>query len=354
MKSFPSLLAAVVIAPCALLGDGLVRPPINYKGSLNERSQEAIIIFREGSAKQSAVEDLIIKITVEGEASNFAWIVPLPNAPTTSKSDPKLFEELHNYVQARLHPPRHAGKREKAANQARPLATPDTGSVRVISRDVVGSFDVVVVKENKEGVLNNWLVKEGFQPIVGGEKLIEEYRRRDYVFACVRVSGVIRKQGAAHAQLHPLRFTFETGGRDGIYFPMRITGLQEKPFNVNLYVFYRAWLNDSLNEYGYEQQGFTRRFRDWDSRACKANAGKAWWNPAGDPYLRSLADKLPTVSAFMKEHHHGKYFYLTNIQTRDLQPRDVLRARNDLWLFPYYTDRRVIPHDMRRGGPAAN
>jgi hypothetical protein len=346
----------ILVATASLIGgglvqaDGLVRPPIAYKGSLQERSQEAIIVFREGEKGKSAVEDLIIKIRVEGDASNFAWIVPLPNPPKTTKEDPKLFEELHNYVQQRMQPKPSKGRKSEGKS---PLAqaTPKD-AVRVISRKIVGAFDVAVVRENARGVLNSWLEKEGFQPIEGGEKLIEEYRRKGYVFACTKVSNVTLEKGATLADLHPLRFTFETGGRDGIYFPMRITGLQSKSFDINLYVFYRAWLNDGLNNYGYEKQGFTRNFRDWDTAACKPNAGKSWWNPGADPYLKDLKRTIPTVTKFFKERHSGKRFYLTNIQAHSLKPSKVLSAKNDLWLFPYYTDTRFVPFDKRDGGPA--
>ena len=64
-------IAAVLAAACcvrAALGDGTVVPPRDYKGSLEERSQEAIVIFQGGKAKGEAKEDLILKIQVEGEA----------------------------------------------------------------------------------------------------------------------------------------------------------------------------------------------------------------------------------------------------------------------------------------------
>lgn len=336
-------------------GDGIVRPPIDYKGSLNERSQEAIIVFREGEDGKSAREDLIIKIRVEGDASNFAWIVPLPNPPTTTKADPKLFEELHDYVQERQRQASGFGKKGKdQLSGSAPKAALTPEPVDVLSRKMVGAFQVTVVRENRKGVLNEWLQKEGFQKLEGGEKLIEDYRQKGFVFACTKVSQVTLQKGSKHSDLHPLRFTFETGGRDGIYFPMRITGLQEEPFNINLYVFYRAWINDDLNKYGYTKQGFHRNFRDWDTPACKPNAGKSWWNPGADPYLRDMKKKLPTVTRFFKERHSGRHFYLTNLQAWNLKPAKVLKARNDLWLFPYYTDRQFVPFDKRDGGPAVD
>jgi len=66
-------------------------------------------------------------------------------------------------------------------------------------------------------------------------------------------------------------------------------------FDVNLYVFHRYWLNDKLSRYGYEHRGFTRIYRDWDTKACVPNGGQAWSNPESDPFLKSQASSIPTV-----------------------------------------------------------
>jgi hypothetical protein len=60
------------------------------------------------------------------------------------------------------------------------------------------------------------------------------------------------------------------------------------------------------------------------------------------------------VTRFFKERHSGRHFYLTNLQAWNLKPAKVLKARNDLWLFPYYTDRQFVPFDKRDGGPAVD
>ena len=46
--------------------DGKLFAPRDYQGSLEEQSQEAIIVFSQGDEKTSAVEDLILKIRVVG------------------------------------------------------------------------------------------------------------------------------------------------------------------------------------------------------------------------------------------------------------------------------------------------
>jgi hypothetical protein len=341
----------VVGAMCALaLADGKLQPPRDYRGSLEELSQEAIIIFHGADEPGEATEDLILKIGVRGDVSQFAWIVPLPNEPETKPEDAELFEELFDYVQHRSM--RRSVKNSKSDGKAAPEAANDREAVTVLSREIVGSYDVSIVKENVPGALNQWLANNDYQPLEDAEDVLEFYREKGYVYACMRVSDA-KLQGDATVDLHPLRFTFKTDGRDGIYFPMKLTGTQTEPFNVNLYVFYGAWLNDELNKFGYTHRGFRLNFRDWDTRECEANAGKSYSNPEGDPYLRNDAHRIPSVKRLFQKLHPGERYYLTNIQAIRLEPRDVRDWSDDLWLFPHYTNRSVVPYDVRDNGPAS-
>jgi len=325
-----------------------------YKGSVEEQSQEAIIIFHGSDKAGGATEDLILKISVEGEVDQFAWVVPFPNEPKVAKEDAKMFKEVHAYVEAKLaslsrRPSK--GKFEGDAAPAAPAAA-EPAPVEVLSRKIVGAFDVAVVRENQAGALNGWLDKEGYQSLEDAEDVLEFYRKKKYVYACIKVSDAQLKKSAA-TDLHPLRFTFKTGGRDGIFFPMKMTGLQKRSFNVNLYIFYRAWLNDHLSKYGYEHRGFVRKFRDWDTQQCEANAGKKFSAPHRDHYLKDYAHHFPTITKLMQKLHPGQQYYLTNIQARNLDPEDVRQWKDDLWVFPYYIDRKFIPFDARPGAVAA-
>jgi hypothetical protein len=115
-----------------------------------------------------------------------------------------------------------------------------------------------------------------------------------------------------------------------------MTGLQSEPFDVNLYVFYRYWLNDRLSPFGYVHRGFRLKHRDWDTPKCEANAGKAYSSPEDDPYLADLASHILGVKTFFQKRYPGERFYLTNIQARGLKPADVREWVDDFWLFPYY------------------
>ena len=118
-----------------------------------------------------------------------------------------------------------------------------------------------MVSEEEPGKLNKWLKDNEYQTFEGSaaKELIEEYRKKKYVFACIKVD---KLGGKAVADLHPLRFSFSTGTYDSIYYPMRITGLQNEPFDINLYVFYRYWINYNNNELGVARRGFKLIYRD--------------------------------------------------------------------------------------------
>ena len=338
----------LIIFPLSIFADGMVVPPQKYEGSLNETAQEAILIFHKGTEQQPSSQDMILKITVQGETKDFGWVVPLPSVPETGKADAAMFKELHDYVQARQ------PRRPKASGGFNGIDSKSESepAAQVIKREIVGSYDVAIVREKKDGGLKDWLEDNQFKTPENVGDLIAFYRKKGYVFACMKVSDAELKKGSS-ADLHPIRFRFTTGGRDGIFFPMRMTGLQKERFNLNLYVFYDKWVNDRLSRFGYMQKGLSRRWRDYDSRSCKPNAGKLWSNPSKDPYLKNYAGIFPTVTKYMKEHFPNNRYYLTNVYANKLNPKSVLDWEDDLWMFPYYTDKRFVPYDAREGGPAA-
>ncbi|MEM7014608.1 MAG: DUF2330 domain-containing protein, partial [Verrucomicrobiota bacterium] len=314
MKKTVSALFTASLLSCVMIqqapADGLVFRPVDYKGSLNERSQEAIIIFHKGDEPGEAKQDLILKISVEGGVDEFGWVVPLPSVPETGEEDAKLFGELHKYVQARL--AAQGGAKRKPGNKLENTDSEQAavgGEVEVISRETVGNFDVSIVKEQQAGSLNQWLEDNKYQPVERGDEVIEWYRQKGYVFACMRVNDAELSNDRS-VDLHPLRFSFKTGGKDGIFFPMRLTGLQEERFDINLYIFYDKWVNDRLSPFGFVHRGLDLRWRDYDSRDCVANAGKQWSAPKDDVYLRGYAHLIPSVTEMFDRLHQGKNYYL--------------------------------------------
>jgi len=348
------LLLALFAFALPSFGDGFLRPPKDYKGPLSEDAQEAIIVFTPGTEETSAKQDMILKIAVNGQTDDFAWIIPFPNPPKTAKESAKLFDELRNYVRFRTAPPMPKSNKTGGFFGSAKSAAPPVAKVEVISRELVGAYEVAVVRENEANSLNAWLKENGYQPIpTKGAKVVAEYRAKNYVFACVKVRDTkLATSKTRRAELHPLRFSFDTGGRDGVYFPMRLTGLQDEPFNVNLHIFHRYWLNDRVNGYGYLHRGLKMAHRDWDTARCQPSGGKSWSDPAGDSFLADAKHIVPSVTKLMQKRHPGRRFYLTTLKATRVLPADILEGRGDYWFFPFYTNPKMIPYDAQAGGPA--
>lgn len=325
---------ALLLAASVANGDGKLFRPRSYQGSIEEKAQEAIIIFNVSDGPGGSFEDLILKIDVKGQTDKFAWVIPFPKEPKVEKEDAKLFGELFNYVDSRTVryelPSKDLPKKDGDDKPAHP--------VEVLSRRTVGSYDVAIVREKEAGALNQWLAKEEFQTLPDdADDVIGFYRKKGYVFACIKVKDA-NLNGNGSAVLHPLRFSFQTGDSQGIYFPMKMSGLQDEPFDVNLYVFSRYWIDHDHSQRGYVHRGFDLFYRDLDSRQCKPNAGKSWSAPEEDPYLRSKASLVPTVKMLFQKLHPGERYYLTNIKAQQLKPAEVRHWNDDLWLFPSETN----------------
>ena len=276
----------------SVFADGKVFGPRSYQGSLEEQSQEAILISTPG-----AVQELILKIAVKGDIDRFAWVVPFPTEPKVGKEDAVLFVELFNYVESRL-----VDRRRAAAAGSRGKSEKEGKSVDVLRRMPVGSYDVALVRENEAGALNRWLVAEGYHGLGDhSEDVLRFYREKKFVFACIKVRDATAEE-KQYLELHPLRFTFRTGRDEGIYFPMKLTGLQKDPFDITLYVFHRYWI-DNISPRSYEHQGFRLEYRDWDSTDCVANGGKLYANPREDPFLKSKAALLPATARLFQQLH---------------------------------------------------
>lgn len=344
-----ALFVGIMSSSGSLFADGKMVPPIDYEGSLEETAQEAIIVFTNKDGV--GVEDMILKVSVAQAPENFGWVIPFPQLPVIEKADERLFKELYKYVERQLRYKKR-GKKKYVTLSAKKADSKDAG-VEVLARETVGAYETAVVREETAGALNQWLADNGFQALEGAEDVVEYYRALGYVFACIKVSNETLKYKEI-ADLHPLRFRFKTGGRDGIYFPMKMTGLQTQPFDVNLYVFYKSWLNANLNRYGYTDRGFTLKYRDWDCEKCEPNAGRSWDTPEEDWVINKGggANNLAQIRALFQDSYSWERFYMTNVQAFGLKPEEVRKWSGDLWLFPHYSDVEMIPYDARIGGPA--
>ncbi|MHC4665869.1 MAG: DUF2330 domain-containing protein [Planctomycetota bacterium] len=188
-------------------------------------SQKAIILYDEG------IEDLILQVKYKGEASDFAWIVPVPSKPEVKAVDGDIFAEVSEYTQLREYG-RHlgTGKGRMGGMEEK---------VEVIERKKVSVYDVAVLNAKDAAALVKWLNQNGFSFPDRGGQILEEYIEKKWTFAALRIHPDEEKlwveKSLNEGTLVPLKFTFAS---KEIVYPLKISSLNKGETEVLVYAFY--------------------------------------------------------------------------------------------------------------------
>ncbi len=110
--------------------------------------------------------------------------------------------------------------------------TSPTPTVSVIDRKMVGVFETTTISSRDPVALQVWLKANGFAAPASRDQAIASYVKDGWVF----VAAKIRRDDPAlqTATPHPLSFTFKT---EKAVYPMRLTGIDNGPVQIDLYVF---------------------------------------------------------------------------------------------------------------------
>ncbi len=273
------------------------------------RAQRGVVAYRDG------VETLIVQSDLVGEGDAFGWILPLPAPPTAIEPCPAyLFEGMAQALSPRIGQVRtdvaivlvvflflavliaadhvyakQHGKRlvPRTVRFIYPVillmgamvflpslgtAGAKRGGVDVVQRTQAGVYDVAVLRGESSAVVGDWLNSNGFACPPEVLPVIDEYLADGWCLAAAKVAvgldephagegsaqatidprGVMAASGEERVVHHPLRFTFPV--QEPVY-PMRLTGVNAKPLDLDLYVIgeksasvsgLRAWLSGAF------------------------------------------------------------------------------------------------------------
>lgn len=265
MKGRWSVLAVALVAGSSALADGMYAPSqVNYQAwaahrertLVNEPSQKAMVMLRNG------LENLVISPGVEGNATDFAWIIPVPKRPQMDIVKGALFHELARLIAPE--PPRASQAMGFGGQRVAGAAPP---AVTVIERKVVGAYDVSVLSATDSGALMRWLKQNRYHVMDAARKPIAQYIREGWTFVACRVKVPGDAAGLATGTLAPLKLTFPS---TRLVYPMRLSAANPKPFDVLVYVVtdysHRPFVIQAPNDYSgllkqtYDSPGEPLRF----------------------------------------------------------------------------------------------
>lgn len=213
---------------------------------------ETALIVREGSRQRT---DMVMHL--DGEASEAAWIMPLPPGGTVSLGDKSLFESLRKLTKPRptyeleFFPPGPGNF------QAVSSAAASEPQVRVVGIQTVGPFEVTTLEGNRADTVTDWLVANGFPGRRDVEPTFQEYLDAGWRVIAVRLTPGEESQALAGG-LDSLRLEFDSP--EAIY-PIKLSQHAKTRQRIKLYV---------LADHRLEAQGPTEDASDtWVEFAAK-------------------------------------------------------------------------------------
>jgi hypothetical protein len=180
---------------------------------LYESAQRAVILYE--NCTGNCTEHLILSVSFEGDAEDFAWVIPVPNTPEITVTDPELFWELSDFTATEFN---GGGGGFGCFGGAAPGGQE---GVDVIEEQVVGPYATAILSATNATALADWL---------------NEYIEKEWYFVATKINTVEEgtSEALAEGAIEPIVLSFAS---DEIVYPLRITSLSATEPQVLLYVF---------------------------------------------------------------------------------------------------------------------
>ncbi|MFD7711240.1 DUF2330 domain-containing protein [Streptomyces sp. NPDC059785] len=232
---------AVVLALLALQLGSLMAPAYACGcGAMLPDAQRHVTVDREVSVVRwdGAEEQIVMQLTVTGDARTAAWIMPVPHRATVELGESRLFSQLSEATAPERRTRHHFWPRNgdwpfDDSDTAGDAALPGAASgVGVVGRERLGPFDVARLTATDSDALGDWLDDNGFSLPGRLDTALRPYVDQGWEYVAVKLAP--EEAGAVlGGALDPLRLSFAS---DDLVYPMRLSRLAKTPQSLGLYV----------------------------------------------------------------------------------------------------------------------
>lgn len=234
-----AIMAAGIIAMVQpVLADGMfLAPPESF---MYEPVQQAFLEWDEDNSS----ERLTILPGFQGDATDFAWIVPVPSVPQLETADRQLFYDLDSVSHAQWR--NRDGQWDCMQQDVYPDAA--SGGVEIIGGGLVGYFQTMIIASDNAPALLDSLTGWGFlhdENIEAATAAIDDYVQRSWYFVTMQVDSTALAEEYGdyyddyyyypyYGGLDPICLTFAS---DEPIYPMKISAYSAAAeTQVHLYV----------------------------------------------------------------------------------------------------------------------
>ncbi|MFE1440755.1 DUF2330 domain-containing protein [Streptomyces sp. NPDC058739] len=284
-------LAGQLVAPAYACGCGAMVPDERQRVRVD---REESVVRWDGRQEQ-----IVMSLTVGGDARRAAWIMPVPHRATVRLGDPGLFEEL-----AAATAPGHRDRYYFWPRDGDwPLDSDDDGlagapppgagpGVSVVGRQRLGPFDVARLTATDPAALAGWLRANGFTFPGHLRQALRPYVEQRWEYVAVKLAPDTG-DAVLTGRLDPIHLTF--AAEEPVY-PMRLSQLADTPQSLGLYV-----LADHRMEPRSRIGGQPPRVTFAGPVEAAASGALARLT-RGTPYLTALAQEFPEPARISGDH----------------------------------------------------
>ena len=281
IRTLPALLAGVLAPKAALACGGMFCDAVQ---PVDQAAERIVFAWAEDDECPDGQITVEVQISYEGDADDFAWVVPVPDVPELFASNDAIFNVLANgtvptftLVQDQFGSCEIAlGMGDQGFSAAgNDSGDYDLGGVNVISSQTVGPYDTVVLEATGAAFLLDWLDEQGFSVPSDIGPVVAPYIADHQYFVALKLSS-----DKDVGDLAPLGMTY---CGDAASIPIQLTSIasvDDLPIEAFVFGPTRAvpdnYLHVRINQAAIDWYAGGTNYRDVVKRAADEAAGQAF------------------------------------------------------------------------------
>ena len=232
------IMATFYLAPISLADGGFFFPL--YR-DMYEPNQLAMIVF------DDMVEKIIFQIDYEGDAEDFAWVVPVPGYPKLFSVEDDIFYELHKLTQPP--PPSSFGCGWGAGV---PTSGLEDEGVHVWEENQVGIYHTTTLSATDPNSLVMWLNDNGYAFPAEGQEVLDYYVQQSWFFVAMKIQheGTMNSSENYTGAIQPIGIMFFS---DEMIYPLKISTLSAPSWGTEVLIYAfsdeRVTFSGAIEEY---------------------------------------------------------------------------------------------------------
>jgi len=211
------------LAPISLADGGLF--PYGLYKDIYEPNQLAMIVF------DDMVEKIIFQVDYEGDADDFAWVIPVPGYPELFSVEDEIFYELHELTQPP--PPSSFGCGWGAGP---PLPGLEGEGVHVWEENQVGIYHTSTLSASDPNSLVGWLNDNGYAFPIEGQEILDYYVQKQWFFVAMKIQGEGMTDSFDYytGAIQPIGIMFFS---DEMIYPLKISTLSAPSWGTEVLIY---------------------------------------------------------------------------------------------------------------------